>query len=86
MPYINPEDRKKFEPYLEMVSGLVQNAGEFNYIINMIALDYCRRFGMKYENANAVVGAMESAKQEFYRRFVAPYEDSKIELNGDITG
>ena len=29
-------------------------------------------------------GALESAKLEFYRRVVAPYEDEKMNLNGDV--
>jgi hypothetical protein len=30
-----------------------------------------------------VVGALECAKLELYRRLAAPYEDQKIKLNGD---
>lgn len=31
-----------------------------------------------------MVGALESAKLELYRRKVSPYEDQKIEANGDV--
>jgi hypothetical protein len=31
-----------------------------------------------------VLGAMEAAKLEFYRRIVSPYEDEKIALHGDV--
>lgn len=31
-----------------------------------------------------VLAALEAAKLEFYRRQVAPYEDKKIESNGDV--
>jgi hypothetical protein len=31
-----------------------------------------------------LVGVLECAKQELYRRILIPYEDAKIELNGDV--
>lgn len=31
-----------------------------------------------------IIGLLESVKFEFYRRFVSPYEDIKIEENGDV--
>ena len=37
-----------------------------------------------YENFNAMIGALECCKQEYYRRIIAPYEDKKIEENGDV--
>jgi hypothetical protein len=33
---------------------------------------------------NDVLGALHAAGLEFNRRIVAPYEDTKIEQNGDI--
>jgi hypothetical protein len=41
---------------------------------------------VSYENFNAVMGALESAKQEYYRRVMVPYEEEKIKQNGDILG
>lgn len=37
-----------------------------------------------YERFNAAMGALECAKQELYRRAIAPYEDAAIKRNGDI--
>jgi hypothetical protein len=31
-----------------------------------------------------VIGALENCKMELYRRKIAPYEDIKIEENGDV--
>lgn len=56
-----------------------------NYLFTKLALDYVRSgraFG--YQAINDVLGAFEGAKQEFYRRFAAPYEDDKIMENGDV--
>jgi hypothetical protein len=37
-----------------------------------------------YARFNAINGALECCKQEVYRRLIAPYEDTKIEDNGDV--
>ena len=55
-----------------------------NYAISMLCKEYIARFGCYYTHLNSVMGVLESAKLEFYRRVVAPYEDKKIEENGDI--
>ena len=36
------------------------------------------------KNLNAIIGALECAKLELYRRVAAPYEDDKIIENGDV--
>jgi hypothetical protein len=41
---------------------------------------------LSYRILNNAVGAAESAKTEFQRRIVGPYEDSKIAENGDVYG
>ena len=40
--------------------------------------------GKSYSVMNEIVGALECAKLEMYRRIYAPYEDEKIEANGDV--
>lgn len=64
-------------------------AGELNYTITKLCLRYLKHKTYKgghydYERINAVMGALESAKQEFYRRVAVPYEEKKIEENGDV--
>lgn len=39
---------------------------------------------MTYGDHNEIVGMLECAKMEFYRRNTAPYEDKKIVENGDV--
>lgn len=48
-------------------------------------LIYLERHGRSYNTLSDVVKAMECAKLEFVRRHLAPYEDSKILQNGDVT-
>lgn len=60
------------------------NAGQLNYAISRIIWQYLDRHGMSYQYANDCLGALEGAKQELYRRVIAPYEDEKIRKNGDV--
>jgi hypothetical protein len=57
--------------------------GELNYLLTIIANEYWKT-ERDYRAINDVVGALEGAKLEFYRRVAAPYEDKKMEANGDV--
>jgi hypothetical protein len=87
MPYIKPEDRERMSVMDVCRAG---TPGELNYQITKLCLGYiARRFdveGIKlnYQAINDIVGALEGAKLEFYRRVAAPYEDTKIKENGDV--
>ena len=79
MPYI--------ERALRATLGMPQNAGELNYLVTTTCVSYLRRrrFGKpSYADYNEVIGALECAKFELYRRMIAPYEDEKKEANGDV--
>lgn len=77
MPYIKREERSRalYEP---------ATAGELNYAITQVALGYMNRMGKNYAGINDVIGALEGAKLEFYRRYAALYEDIKAKENGDV--
>ena len=84
MPYIKPEDRKKFSS-LEVIGATAESCGELNYVISMIVKGYLnKRALLRYQDINDAMGALENAKLELYRRIAVPYEDSKIRINGDI--
>ena len=78
MPYITGDRRETLR------TAQPSNAGELNYKITELLDEFICLKGMSYETLNAAVGAVECAKQEFLRRVVAPYEDTKIKLNGDV--
>lgn len=80
MPYI-PKERRE-----EIIAGdFPENAGEINFAISAFLNIYVeKRGGLRYEVVNEVVGALECAKLELYRRLAAPYEDIKCEDNGDV--
>jgi hypothetical protein len=84
MPYIKPELRKELDN-----DELPTNPGELNYLITKLVRRYLEfhRFGDKetrYSHINDAIGALEAAKLELYRRIAVPYEDLKIEENGDV--
>lgn len=79
MPYIKQECRD------ELLSRAPTTPGELNYILTCICNDYMRDRGEeRYYVYNEVMGALECAKFELYRRLIAPYEDASMEKNGDV--
>ena len=85
MPYIKSEDKKKFHSFENVLNEIrIGVAGELNYLITLLVQSYLHQNGHRYAKMNDVVGALECAKIEFYRRLAAPYEDKKIEENGDV--
>jgi hypothetical protein len=81
MPYINPNKRVNLIPELET---LPMDAGELNFVFTQVIQQYLMLNGKSYQRINDVLGALEGAKLEFYRRVAAPYEDVKIMENGDV--
>jgi hypothetical protein len=89
MPYIKPEARELLVQRFgdkEVEIGMVavpDTPGELNFCITELIRCY---FNHKpdYQSINDIVGALEGAKLEFYRRVAAPYEDQKIKENGDV--
>lgn len=78
MPYIKPNDR------IRVRDMCPQTAGELNYCISQLYLQYMQTKGLNYLTINDILGATEGAKLEFYRRIAVPYEEIKIKENGDI--
>jgi hypothetical protein len=83
MPYVKQERRllliKKTSEFKEKLSP-----GDLNYQITFLIQNYIDQNKMSYQTINDIVGALEGAKLEFYRRVAAPYEDKKISENGDV--
>lgn len=76
MPYITQESRDN------LVTA--QNGGDLNYSISTLCAQYIREHGLRYKNISDVVGALEGAKQEFFRKVVDPYENLKEMQNGGV--
>ncbi len=94
MPYITQNKREEIiekddvfgdgEIFHRIVMEHIDKPGELNYAITEMLINYLNRKGVSYTNMNEVIGVLECAKLELYRRMTAPYEDTKIEENGDV--
>lgn len=80
MPYISKEARSEIR--LDIRDP--ETPGELNYAITYIIDYYLKQKGISYTNINEVIGVLECAKLELYRRIAAPYEENKILENGDV--
>ena len=81
MPYILPHDRHPLE---HDEDAHPEDAGQLNFCLTRLCHHYIERKGLRYRVLNEVIGALESAKLELYRRVVVPYENEKITANGDV--
>lgn len=79
MPYI-PKPRRIDITFGEHPVG----PGELNYAITQLVRQYIDDHGLNYQTINDILGALDGAGKEFYRRVAAPYEDDKIQQNGDV--
>lgn len=79
VPYITKDAR------LFVDGGTIPlTAGKLNYKITQVCRAHLQLFGTNYDTINEIIGVLECAKQEFYRRIAVPYEDEKIKQNGDV--
>ena len=82
MPYIDSSslNRENLTPSSE---NDPMTAGELNFCITCMCDQYLAH-NLDYQAINDVVGALEGAKLEMYRRIAAPYEDYKKAVNGEV--
>lgn len=83
MPYIKKDDRNRICT-ADFYEDEVNTPGELNYLITTFLIDYVKKKGLSYTTINEVVGVLDCAKAEFYRRVAVPYENEKIAENGDV--
>lgn len=85
MPYVKREVRERLDHHLLRVASRIYGPGDLNYAITRLCLERLPTDGAaSYADYNELVGVLESAKLEFYRRAVSAYEAGKAETNGDV--
>lgn len=95
MPYIKQDRREDLKSSISKLKTAMRHLevtvtpGDMNYIITELLTDYARYKAMSsgmlpYKVINEVIGILECAKLEFYRRAATPKEDQAIKDNGDI--
>lgn len=80
MPYIDQEARKRLRNHHSLNP---KTDGEVVYLLTTICRNYMPA-NPCFEDYERIIGALECAKLEFYRRMVATYEDEKLGQNGDV--
>jgi len=78
-PYIPQERRREIDEQ----GAAPSNTGELTYVLYRACIDYLPSHA-RFADYSQVMAALECAKLEFYRRRVAPYEDTKIPESGDV--
>ena len=65
-----------------------QNAGELNYKITSIILEYLYEINCAspntYGDYNEVIGVLSCVGRELWDRRIRPYEDNKRTIEGDV--
>lgn len=93
MPYIPQEDRSAYDTLIGTLAESLRRhepsrrKGHANYVITQILR---KAWGVdvaaneSYSGYADMIGTLECAKLEMYRRWVGPYEDTAIQRHGDI--
>ena len=90
MPYIPKYERSKWEIHITSLESLIHNIpedkidGELNYLFTRLLHIAYSNSSESYARYDRAIGLLECVKQELYRRKIGPYEDRKIEENGDV--
>ena len=93
MPYIAQEHRSEYDVLIRELAARLraqsdnQRKGHANYVITQLlrrawALEQPEH--ESYSSHADVIGTLECAKLELYRRVAAPYEDAKRDETGDV--
>jgi len=92
IPYIHKDFRQEIDEhgYLRHLAEYLASTndsdtvGALNYVINVLVRKCLKHKGLRYAQINNLIGSLECAKLEIYRTLAAPYEDHKLEKNGDV--
>lgn len=84
MPYIKREERAELLNFsIKQLQTFDLQPGHLNFLISSLVKSQLQQ-KTSYNKINELIGVLECAKLEAYRRLAAPYEDEKIKENGDL--
>lgn len=87
MPYIELEKRAELDNIVNQILTYLEKAedkdrdGQLNYLFTKTLKSL---YKPSYFNYERIIGLLTCIQHEFYRRWVSPYEDSKMKQHGDI--
>lgn len=94
MPYIPKEHRPRLDPAIEELAAAIKKvaresgdektdfAGALNYCCTELALKLIPE--RRYKWMALIYGIFGTTTEEFYRRYIAPYEDVQMKKHGDV--
>lgn len=87
MPYIPTARRIELRERIHELAGDIQSPGELNYVLTRVVVETLDNHGpVSYARLAEAHAALTMAAAELYRRVIAPYEDRKRAVNGDVYG
>lgn len=87
MPYVKKEKRVELDRIVDQILALMKQLpdkdrdGCLNYLFTKTLKSL---YKPSYFNYERIMGLMECIQHEFYRRWIASYEDLKMREHGDI--
>ena len=84
MPYILDEDRPKFDLAIKALTDIINAKGDLNYTICELVGRLILKTKISYTQISEWIDGVDGAERELTRRLLDPYEDIKIEENGDV--
>jgi hypothetical protein len=87
MPYINKGQRPKIDelinPLIDHLKSLPieEQDGSINYAVTKVIKHV---YPQKYFHFNRALGVISAISLELYRKIIGPYEDKKIDENGEV--
>ena len=90
MPYIPMEKRETLDHTIISLACRIlsheedERAGMLNYTLSSLLSRLSKGESVNYRNINRMIGVLECVKLELYRRLASPYEDEKMQSNGDV--
>jgi len=84
MPYIEVERKEVISFAVSELSSYIGSKGDLNFVICELVGQLISHKGVNYQNISEIIDAVHDAETELRRRLLVPYEDIKLEENGDV--
>ena len=84
MPYIKNEKRLDRQAAIEGLAQWLILPWDLNHAVCALVNEVLKRRGVSYKLLGQIMGDLDCAQREIYRRVAAPYEDWKMFANGDV--
>jgi hypothetical protein len=87
MPYVKEEIKQSLEPELKnLIDKLTPllSSGIIVYVLYKIVKEVYGHSELGFDLMSEGNKVLDDASREYYRKVMAPYEDGKIEQNGNV--